>query len=433
MTNSQEINTKFLHFLQSSFSACEWYGLICRCFGPHNTEMPLLIAQEAYVVQSAEWAYNQPTNRFFFEELLRLRPLFCECIYVRMDELELTIRRRLDDWNEEANLLEEDQARFVLSSDGTYKDILTGEPHSLFQASVSGIEDHQSQMIYEDILTLSQLPISSFQKVTAIEILDDKFLIYSTLQGSALSAEKIKFDSTRLFYLLAEALDAAHQRDVFHGPIEPHHLRTSDSLGILLGGFGEYALSGNELSLHNDHQAFADIMELFFPNNILLKDIIAQLRGGAWEDRLLMIVSAVEKALNKADGSTAKDGPASLVLVSSKDIIVNLGFQASKHIVAFQKEGVGPLNIEVSEFPSWIEMFPKRIDLDVHEQQVELTIHPKHLPSSINIYEWVIRNSNSDEIRIKVEARRSTWLIPTIVILGLVAVVGLLILTRMAS
>lgn len=433
MTTVDTINQPFLDFLRNSFSACEWYGLICRCFGPHNTAFPALFAQDEYTSKMADWAYRQPINRFFFEELLRLRPQHRGCIYIRMDELELTIRRRLDD-DDGLEIMATGLERFVFDPEnGTYRDVLTDVAHSHFQMDITALDLVYRQQVFEDILLLSQLPMRTVQKVTAVECAEDRIHIFSTAHGVPLALQQLSAEDDPYLQMLAEALDAAHQRDVYHGPIRSEHLRCSDSGELILGGFGEAAFQGRMLTLEDDHKAMANLLEQIFPKGSLLDRFCIQLRSGQWHQSILELVQAVEASFEESDLIPLEEKPAKLILESPNRISVQIGFQDVVQWISFRKVGQGELSIESKPLPPWLKLIPSRIDPNVTEQELELTILTKKLPQSHNQFSWTIKDNNADEITIYIEAKRSTWLMPALILFVFVAIAGLLILGRLAS
>ena len=433
VTTVDATNKEFLKVLFDSFSACEWYGLVCRCFGPHYAEFPMLVAQDDYIKSTAQWAYDQPVNRFFFTELLRLRPQHRDCIYQRMEELKLTIRRKNIEQKQSLSLWA-DSRRFSKDLDnGLVTDSMTGVSHSHFTKDVSSMELVVLQQIYEDILLLSQLPIHSFQKVTDIHFKDGVMDIYSTAVGEAVSLSGLNRDDHTSVILIAEALDAAHQRDVFHGPIHPEHIRQTENGEIILGGFGEAALSGSFPSMLDDHKAMAALLELCFPNSMSLTAFCTQLREDRWNRSMSELVHEVIESFVESDVIPLEQRPAKLELVSSERISVQLGFQNSTHQIRLRKKGDAPLVLESSPLPPWLGLVPSKIDPSIQEQELTLTIYTKALKEGLNRFAWTVKDQNGAEIAVQIEAKRSPWLMPTLVLFVCLAIAGLLVLSRLAS
>ena len=431
VTNVDAINKEFLEVLLRSFSACEWYGLICRCFGPHYAEFPMLVAQEDYINAKANWAYEQPLNRFFFTELLRLRPQHRDCIHQRMDELKLTVRRRRE--AETLSLaLWASPNRFV-EEQGQLIDSLSGTPHHHFSKDVGHLELVDVQQVYEDLLLISQLPIHTFQKVTAIDWIDGTIHVYSTDIGTPIEMSVLALNDHSGLILVAEALDAAHQRDVFHGPILIEHIRQNEAGEIVLGGFGEAGLDGKSLTLADDHQAMADLIEIIFPYSLNLETMCTQLREAAWHGSMREMVHEVIESFIDSDVIPLEDRPAKLEVLSSERISVQVGFQNSVHNIHLRKKGNGPLVLQSNDLPSWLVLAPSKIDPNVQEQNLALTVYTKALQDGLNRFTWTVEDQNGHEIAIHIEAKRSRWLLPALVLFVCLAITGLLVLGRMAS
>ena len=350
-----------------------------------------------------------------------------------MDELKLTVRRKKIIQKQSLSLWA-DSTRFSKDlENGLMTDSMTGVFHSHFTKDVSSLELVVLQQIFEDILLLSQLPIHSFQKVTDIHFKDGVMNIYSTADGQAVSLSELNSDDHSSIILIAEALDAAHQRDVFHGPIHPEHIRQNENGEIILGGFGEAALCGRFPSMLDDHKAMADLMELCFPNSISLTAFCTQLREERWHRSMTELVHDFIESFVESDVIPLEQRPAKLELVSSEQISVQLGFQNSTHQIRLRKKGDAPLVLETSPLPPWLGLVPSKVDPSIKEQELTLTIYTKALKEGPNRFAWTVKDQNGAEIAVQIEAKRSPWLMPALVLFVCLAIAGLLVLSRLAS
>ena len=390
----------------------------------------MLVAQDDYIKSTAQWAYDQPVNRF--TELLRLRPQHRDCIYQRMDELKLTVRRKKNKQKQSLSLWA-DPTRFSKDlENGLMTDPMTGVSHSILQKMSAAWSWLYCSKYTKTFYCFHSCPFTPFRKSQTSILKDGVMNIYSTADGQAVSLSELNSDDHSSIILIAEALDAAHQRDVFHGPIHPEHIRQNENGEIILGGFGEAALSGRFPSLLDDHKAMADLLELCFPNSILTA-FCTQLREERWHRSMTELVHEVIESFVESDVISLEQRPAKLELVSSEQISVQLVFQNPTHQIRLRKKGDAPLVLETSPLPPWLGLVPSKVDPSIKEQELTLTIYTKALKEGPNRFAWTVKDQNGAEIAVQIEAKRSPWLMPALVLFVCLAIAGLLVLSRLAS
>lgn len=423
---------EFKDFLSASFTPSEWYGLLCRSFGPKSTEYPLLIAQEAYMIQSIETICSKPIPRYFFEELLLLRPQGHKIIKQCAADLNVVLRKR-PMAKSSLSIPSSGTNRFRPSKiKNVFIDLFTNEPHYRFTKDVSHFQGDEVQHIFEDILSVSQLPNESLQRVTDVQTFEQVIHIYSKMCGESFEEYGNVIDPENMLFLLVKALDSAHQRDVYHGPIEKHHLRHIRGAGLVLGGFGEYDLSGETADLQSDFAAVGDAIERFFSKSILLEELCSDLRSGEWIGDILGVCDAVSQTITDSDMLPLQKRTPKMHVVDHKPLKYFLWFQPVTDKIVLQKKGEGNLELSFNELPSWLDVFPNKIAPDVFEQTLEITVSPKTLSKSDTHFDLKLIGAEHTTV-VEIRAKKGNWIMPLLFIVSLISLIGIMMLVRAAG
>ena len=427
--------TELESLLRDCFSPVELYGLMCRSYGNESWVSPPLFSEqdEIYSVVS-EGVFARPSNRFFFEELrsIRLHQHQSIAAFAVANKVPLPPLKRLPsplEKREKDMLFSLRASRFTIfterqlaSSGRLYEgwDCVQGIPIQVWMSANKTTE--QQEESFHDLLVLAQLPHQNLESVYDVGLSPDKaFYIVSDMVQSPMLEINDEALVISLMRQLVIALDAAHQRDIFHSEILPHQIHWDSQWNAQLGGFGQALVTEEDMFAELDFAALGKwLAEVWRGESGRITKIIEKLQDSAVPRQTLPEVEDIidepfTEELTLADVFTEEvvDKPVMRVEVGDK-IRIWSWFGDGHHGIILRNVGDGLLPVHITSDQPWLKVVQERPEPRRVSQVIDIVFIPDNLRDVRGEGKLFFNGPDGQTREILVVGQKAFWLWPLI-------------------
>jgi hypothetical protein len=418
-------------FLRLCFSPVEMHGLICRCYGAHILQPlpPLTLgAQTEFYGRGLKLIQQEAPNQFFFKELRRCRPRHREEIEEMASAAGVGIgEQALVEIPPEPKELAKIRIRDRFSLFSRIKQDLRGDIYSGWDSERSCsvqvfLTPHgdmrKRERCYQDILALSQLPHQNLLQVPDVGVHKGKFYVVSDCPGE--NPHRLsELEAISCLHQMLSALEAAHNRDIFHGEFHPDHIVLQGEIAQL-GGFGFSRLWGQTFSQGEAE----DVRELFkflqttvegepswlftlespeapIPTSENLKQWLAEFyRPPSVEEEPVESLEEVE--------------PPSMVVESTGEISLFSWFGDPMASITLRNAGGGALPVHIRSEPEWLHVIQEWPDPHRVEQQIDVVFRTNMLEQAEGVGRVLFQGPDGELVEVSVRVKKAYWLWPAV-------------------